>query len=216
MRWTEQVIAAHKHRLSERPPDRRGELIARWESSRSGEGSEPTVEKALELVADGNANEVELGFYVLTDLAITEPSLGIHVSRLTCHRSASVRRSLAFYLSRAFPPAFQSAVYGTLLRDKAASVRAQTIEAIGMRYFKDLLPELRASRSGERNGKVIEALDYWIPLLEVGYRVEPSLTPGMLQVTALTGHGIASKNVKTADPNDPQILRAVEELRSSP
>ena len=101
MRWTEQVIAAHKHRLSERPPDRRGEMIARWECSRSGEGAEPAVEKALELIADGNANEEELGFYVLIDLALTEPSLGIHVSRLTSHRSATVRRSLAFYLSPA-------------------------------------------------------------------------------------------------------------------
>jgi hypothetical protein len=216
MRWTEQVIAAHKHRLSERPPDRRGELIARWERSQSGGGSEPAVEKALELVAAGNANEVELGFYVLMDLALTDPSLRSHVSQLTSHRSATVRRSLAFYLSRALPPEFHSAVFRTLLQDKAASVRVRTITTIGMRYFKALLPELRALRSTERDGKVMEALDYWLPLLEVGYRVEPSLTPGMLDVTALTGRGTASKSVKTTDPKDPQILRAVEELRSSP
>ena len=37
-------------------------------------------------------------------------------------------------------------------------------------HFKQLLPELRALRAGERNSNVIETLDYWIPLLEVGYR----------------------------------------------
>jgi hypothetical protein len=133
MRWTERVIAAHKDHLSERPPDRRGELIARWERSRSDNGSEPAVEMALQLVADGNANERELAFYVLMDLALTEPVLRGHINQLTNHRSASARRELAFHLSRQF------------------------------------LPELRAMRTSERNSKVIRELDYWIPLLEVGY-----------------------------------------------
>jgi hypothetical protein len=123
MRWTEQVIAAHKHSLLKRRPDRRAELIARWERSRGG--PEPAVEKALELVADGNANEKELGFYVLMDLALDAPSLRVHVNQLAHHRFAGVRRGLAFYLCREFPLEFQSAVYGTLLRDKAASVRVQ-------------------------------------------------------------------------------------------
>jgi hypothetical protein len=171
---------------------------------------------ALQLVEDGNANEVELGFYVLMDLALTEPSLRCHVSHLANHRSAAVRRGLAFHLSRQFPPEFQRAVYGALLRDKAASVRVQTIRRIGMIYFKALLPELCALRAGERNGKVIQELDYWIPLLEVGYSVKPSRTPGMLEVTALTGNGIASTNVKTADPHDPRILRTVKELQNRP
>ena len=85
-----------------------------------------------------------------------------------------------------------------------------------MIYLTHLLPELIALRSTERNDKVIQCLDYWIPLLEIGYRVEPSPTPGMLQVTALTGNGIASRSVETTDPNDPQILCAVAELRSHP
>ena len=216
MRWTERIIAAHKRSLSERRPDRRGNLITRWERWREGGGSEPCIEKALELVADGNANEKELGFYVMEDLALNEPALRAHISQLAHHRLADVRRSLAFYLSREFPPKFQGAVYGTLLRDKAASVRVQTITKIGMIYFKALLPELRALRTHELNGKVIDELDYWIPLLEVGYRVQPSRTPGMLDVTALTGDGIASRSVATTDPNDPEILRAVEELRSHP
>ena len=123
MRWTERIIAAHKRSLSERRPDRRGNLITRWERWREGGGSEPCIEKALELVADGNANEKELGFYVMEDLALNEPALRAHISQLAHHRLADVRRSLAFYLSREFPPKFQGAVYGTLLRDKAASVR---------------------------------------------------------------------------------------------
>jgi hypothetical protein len=216
MRWTERIILAHKEGLSKRPPDRRGELITHWERSRSGDSPEPAVEKGLELVTDGNANEVELGFYALMDLALTEPSLRAHVSQLAHHRSAAVRSRLAFHLSRSFPPEFQTAVYGTLLRDKAASVRVQTITRIGMTYFTALLPELHALRATERNAKVIEALDYWAPLLETGYRVEPSQTPGMLLVTALTGNGIASQNVQTMDPNNPLILRAVEELRNRP
>jgi hypothetical protein len=216
MRWIERVIDAHKRHLSERPPDRRGELIARWERSRSGSGPEPVVEKALELVAVGNANEKELGFNVLMDLALTEPSLRTHVCQLTSHRSAAVRRGLAFYLSRELPAEFQTAVYGALLRDKAASVRVQAITRIGMIYFKDLLPELRGLRLSERNDKVIRELDYWIPLLEVGYRVKPARTPGMLEVTVLTGNGIASTLVKSTDPQDPRILHVVEKLRSHP
>jgi hypothetical protein len=216
MRWTEQVITAHKNRLSERPPDRRGALIAIWEHARSGTSLEPAVEAALELVSDGNANEVELGFYVLMDLALTDPSLRSYVSQLVSHRSAKVRSGLAFHLSRSFPPEFQSMVYGALLRDKAASVRTQTVRRIGMLYFKALLPELHALRATERNARVMEELDYWIPLLELGYCVKPALTAGMLEVTALTGRGVASRNVLATDPHDPQILRVVEELRNCP
>jgi hypothetical protein len=215
MSWTEQIIAAHKRSLSERRPDRREELIARWERFRGGDGPEPAIDKALELVADGNANERELGFYVLMDLGLSEPSLRTQVSQLVHHRSSTVRRELAFHLSRSFPPEFQCQVYGTLLQDKAASVRVKTITRIGMIYFKTLLPELRVLRTTERNNKVIESLDYWIPLLEVGYRVSSSPTPGMLEITVLTGNGLASENVKTTDRHDPQILKAVEELRSS-
>jgi hypothetical protein len=214
MRWTEQVILAHRDRLSQRPPDRREELIARWEQARSGAGPQPAIEKARELLTDGNNNETELGFHVLMDLALTEPSLRTHVSQLASHRSAAVRRKLAFYLSRALPPEFHTAVYGTLLRDKAGSVRVQTITRIGMLNFKCLLPELRSLRAVERNGKVIQELDYWIPLLEAGYRVEPSPTPGMLEVTVLTGNGIASMEVKATGPHDPRIRRAVKELRA--
>ena len=216
MRWTERIIIAHKDHLSKRPPDRRGELIERWERWRSGNSSEPAVETAFQLVANGNANERELAFYVLMDLALIEPSFRCHISQLAIHRSASVRRELAFHLSRQFPLDFKSEIYGALLRDKAASVRVKTIEAIGMREYKALLPELHSLRSSERNDKVIESLDYWIPLLEVGYRVDPSQTLGRLDVTALTGHGIASRSVETTDPNDPMILRVVAELRSRP
>ncbi|MBW3597129.1 MAG: hypothetical protein KY475_07620 [Planctomycetes bacterium] len=213
MRWTQQVIAAHKESLSRRRPDRRGELIARWERSRTG-SPEPAVNTALELAADGNANESELGYYVLMDLALDMPSLRAHVSQLAHHRSASVRRGLAFHLSRSFPAEFQNEVYATLLRDKAASVRVQTITRIGMICFKALLPELRTLRATERNSKVIQQLDYWIPLLEIGYRIVSSPTPGMLEVTALTGNGIASRCVETTDPHDPQILAAIEELKT--
>jgi len=216
MRWTERVIAAHKRDLSKRAPDRRGELIARWEHSRIGDSPEPAVEKALELVEDGNANERELGFYVLMDLALGEPSLCAHVSELARNRSARVRGGLAYHLSRSFPLEFQSTVYGTLLRDKAPSVRVQSITRIGMISFKALLPELHALRVTERNRKVIQALEYWIPLLEVGFRVDASPTPGMLEVTALTGNGIAFRSVEATDPRDPKILRAVQELRSRP
>jgi hypothetical protein len=216
MSWTERVIAAHKQHLSERPPDRRGELIARWEQWRSGNSSEAAVEQALELVADGKVNETELGFYVLMHLAITEPSLRTHVSRLTVHRSASVRSGLAFHLSRELPKEFQKEVYAALLRDKAASVRVRTIESIGLRDFKELLPELRALRLAEGNEKVIQRLDYWIPLLDMGYRVRPYSIPGMLDVTVLTGNGIVSTCVQGTDPNAPEVLRTIAELRSRP
>lgn len=216
MHWAERIIAVHKDSLSKGSPDRRGELIARWERSRSGNSPLPAIEMALQRVADGNVNERELAFYVLMDVALTEPSLRCHISQLTNHRSASVRRGLAFHLSRRFPVEFKCEIYGALLPDKAASVRVQTIHRIGMREFKAMLPELRTLRSSERNSKVIESLDYWIPLLEVGYRVEPSAIPGMLAVTALTGHGTASTNVKTTDPQDPLIRRVVAELRNRP
>lgn len=216
MHSTERIIAVHKDSLSKGSPDRRGELIARWEQSRSGNSPHPATELALRCVAGGNVNERELAFYVLMDVALVEPSLRYHISQLTAHRSASVRRELAFHLSRQFPAEFKSEIYGALLRDKATSVRVRTIRTIGMREFKAMLPELRTLRSSERNSKVIESLDYWIPLLEVGYRVDPSSTPGMLTVTALTGHGTASTNVKTTDPQDPLIRRVVAELRSRP
>lgn len=212
MRWTEEVIIGYKNTNSERLPDSCRDLVASWERSRRGEPADPTVERALELMADGSAAETELGFYVLMDLALNEPSLCSHVKRLTSHRSAAVRRGLVFHLSGDFPTEFQNEICRTLLRDKAASVRVQTISRIGMLYVKELLPDLCALQATERDQKVIESLKYWIPAMEIGYHVQRSPTPGMLLVTALTGNGTVSKNVQTEDPRDPCILRAVEEL----
>jgi hypothetical protein len=45
------------------------------------------------------------------------------LSELVKHKSATVRRNLAFYLSRELPPEFSKSVSAELLRDKAASVR---------------------------------------------------------------------------------------------
>jgi hypothetical protein len=215
MRWTEQVIAAHKNSLAQRPADRRPGLIALWEQYRTDGMSKTAVEMALELAVQGNANEVELGFYVLMDLALNHASLYCYISKLTKHKSATVRRNLAFYLSRELPPEFSSSVFAELLRDEAASVRIRAIETIGMRDWKTMLPDLHTVRSREHCDKVIQSLDYWIPLLEAGYRVDQSQEPGRFEVTALTGRGTASRTVEASGPDDPRIRAAVEELRKS-
>lgn len=213
MRWTEQIIAAHKNSLFRRPADRRPRLIALWEQFRSGGVAQPAVEMALDLAEKGNASEVELGFYVLMDLALNDVPLRSHVSQLAKHKSATVRRKLAFYMSRELPPEFSRSVFAELLEDKAASVRIRAIETIGMRDWRAMLPELRTLRSREENDKVIRVLSYWIPMLEVGYRVERSQEPGRFIVTALTGRGTASRIVEASSPDDPRIRAAVEELR---
>ena len=79
-----------------------------------------------------------------------------------------------------------------------------------------MLPDLRALRSREQGNKVIQSLDYWIPLLEAGYRIEPSHEPGCFEVTALTGRGTASRIVEASGPGDPRIRTAVEERRKFP
>jgi hypothetical protein len=138
------------------------------------------------------------------------------VSQLAKHKSATVRRNLAFYLSRELPPEVSKSVFAELLRDKAASVRIRAIETIGIRDCKAMLPELRILRSHEQIDKVIQQLSYWIPLLEAGYRVDQSQEPGRFKVTALTGRGTASRIVEASSPDDPRIRAAVEELRRSP
>jgi hypothetical protein len=216
MPWIEQVIAAHKNSLAQRPADRRSRLISLWEQYRTDGMSKPVVDMSLELAVYGNANEVELGFYVLLGLALNDASLHCHVSELAKHKSATVCRNLAFYLSRELPPEFSCSVFAELLRDKAASVRIRAIETIGMRDWKTMLPDLHALRARERTDKVIQSLDYWIPLLEAGYRVVRSQEPGRFEVTALTGRGTASRIVEASSPDDPRIRAAVEELRKSP
>jgi hypothetical protein len=216
MRWTEKVIAAHKNNLARRPADRRPTIIALWEQYRTDGISKPAVEMALELAVQGNANEVELGFYVLMDLALNDASLRRHVSELAKHESATVRRNLAFYLSRELPSEFRSSVFAELLRDNAASVRIRAIETIGLREERTMLPDLHALRSREQSDEVIQSLDYWTPLLETGYRVDRSQEPGRFEVTTLTGRGIASRIVEASSPNDRRIRAALEELRNFP
>lgn len=216
MRWTERVIAAHKNSLAQRPADRRPGLIALWEQFRTDGTSKPAIEMALELAVQGNANEIELGFYVLMDMALNDASLHCHISELIKHKSATVRRNLAFYLSRELPSEFRSSIFAELLRDKAASVRIKAIEAICMLDWKAMLPGLHTLRSREQSDKVIQSLDYWIPLLEASYRVDQSREPGRFEVTALTGRGIASRTVEASCPDDPRIHAAVEELRKRP
>lgn len=216
MHRTEQIIAEHKNSLSQRPADRRPTLIALWEQYRTDGLSKPVVEKSLELAAQGNANEVELGFHVLMDIALNDASLQCHLSDLATHKSATVRRNLAFYLSRDFPPEFNCSVFAELLRDKAASVRVRAIQTIGMRYWKTMLPDLHALRAHERSDKVIQSMEYWIPLLEAGYRVDRFEESDRFEVTALTGRGTASRIVEASSPDDPRIRAVIEELRNSP
>ncbi len=216
MRWTERVIAAHKNSLAKGPLDRRPRLIALWEQFRTDGISEPALEMALELAVQGNKNEVELGFYVLMDLALNDASVHHRVSELAKHKSATVRRKLAFYLSKELPPEIISSVFAELLRDKAAAVRISAIETVGMRGLKTMLPDLHALRAREQTQKVIQSIDNWIPLLEVGYRVEQSSEPGRYDVTAHTGNGTASRTVEAFGPDDPRIRAAVEELRRFP
>lgn len=187
-------------------------LIAHWEQYRTDGVSKPAVEMALEFVEKGNSNEIEFGFYVLMDLALNDASLQCHVSQLAKHESATVRRNLTFYLSRELPSGFTRSVYTELLRDKTASVRTRAIETISIRDYKTMLSDLQTLRSREKSDKVIQSLDYWIPLLESGYRVDPCREPGCFVVTALTGRGTASRIVEASGPADPRIRAAVDEL----
>ncbi len=90
------------------------------------------------------------------------------------------------------------------------------------RGFLELWRQFRRSSPAEpvikteQGPEVIEALDFWIPLLEAGYRVDPSPHPGRLLVTTLTGSGIASRTLETQDPCDPRIPKLVAELRNLP
>jgi hypothetical protein len=167
---------------------------------------------ALELAVQGNRNEVELGFYVLMDLALNDTILQCLVSELANHKSATVRRNLAYYFSREIPPEFSSSVFAKLLRDKTASVRIRAIETIRMRNWKRMLAELHTFCTCGKSDKVIQLLDYWAPLLEAGYRVERTRESGRFEVTVLTGHGTASRNVEASGPDDPRILAAIKDF----
>ncbi len=211
-----EAIEAHERDPSLAPGDKRATLLERWKQFHRGGPSEPVINMALQVVEDGRVNEVTLAFYVLMDLGIADASLLSHLRALARHRSSKVRHRLAYYLSRELPHQFRAEVYRQLLRDKAASVRARTIQSIGLRGFQPVLPDLRALRSTEGNAKVVQALDFWIPLLETGYRVDPSPHPGRLEITTLIRSGIASRTLETDDPSDPRIPQLVAELRSLP
>jgi hypothetical protein len=209
-------IEAHEQDLAQHPGDRRAGLIELWKQFRRGSPAGPVIKLSLEVIEDGTVNEVELGFSMLMGLGLTDASLLSHLRALANHRSSKVRHRLAFHLSRALPEDFCAEVYRELLQDKAATVRARTIQSIGLRGFKPVLADLRALRSAEQNPKVIQALDFWIPLLETGYRVDPSPHPGKLNITALIRSGIASRLLETDDPSDARIPQLVAELRSLP
>ncbi len=211
-----EAIEAHERDPSLAPGDKRAALLERWKQFHQGGPSEPAIALALQVVEDGTANEVALAFYILMDLGMADASLLSRLGALARHRSAKVRHRLAYYLSRELPRPFCAEVYRELLHDKAASVRTRTIQSIGLRGFQPVLPDLRALLSTEQNAKVLQALDFWIPLLETGYRVDPSPHPGMLEITTLTRSGIASRALETDDPSDPRIPRVVAELRSLP
>lgn len=191
-------------------------VIAHWEQYRRDGVSKPAVEMALEFVEQGNSNEIELGFYVLVDLAVNDASLQRHVSQLAKHTSAKVRRNLTFYLSRELPSEFSRSVYTELLRDETDSVQIRAIETISLRGCKTMLSDLHELRSHEQSAKKIQSLDYWIPLLENGYRVDPCRELGCFVVTALTGRGTASRIVEASGPSDPRIRTVVEEIPRFP
>ena len=149
-------------------------------------------------------------------LGLTDASLLSHLSALANHRSSKVRHRLAFHLSRGLPPEFCADVYRKLLRDKNRlgpcahhSIPRPAGLPIGLGGFA-------RPAFGRAHLKVIQALDFWIPLLETGYRVDPSPHPGRLLVTTLIGSGIASRTLETDDPCDPRIPDLVSELRSLP
>jgi hypothetical protein len=214
MNWIQQVIGAHERDLAKRPDKRREELIGKWRGYQTDGLAQPAIDLAIQLAEDGTANESELGFYILMDLGLSDASLLYPLRQLTMHRSSKVRRGLAFYLTREFPTQFCAEIYRELLNDKAASVRARAIECIGIHELKSLLPELQAMRSTEQNQNVVKSLDYWIPLIEIGYRVEFLPIPGQLVITALINGSTPSTTLETNDPCDPRISNIVAELRS--
>jgi hypothetical protein len=211
MSWSERVIAAHERSIS-KSRDRRALLLQSWRQFCEDRIPDSALDLACQLVS-GNANEVELGFHVLNALCLTDTTLQCHLIALTTHRSAKVRGSLAFYLTNEFSRELEDTIFRRLLHDKVASVRVQAIGAIGGRAANWLLSDLTALRSTETNHKVLRSLDFWIPLLRNGYRVEPSPDHTHLTVTVLTGRGTSSKILNSTDPNDPRIQRLVEELR---
>ena len=216
MSWIKKAIEAHEQDIAKCQVDRRGSLLELWRQERSLDSAKRVLDLATELIDGGNANEVELGFYVIFDLCLADAAMLSDLRDLGNHRSAKVRRALAFFLSRELPRDYCAELYGKLLRDKAASVRTRTIKSIGMHSFRELLPDLRALHKAEQNLKVLATLEYWIPLLDDGYRVEASSDPTRLTVTALTDRGIASRTVATSDPEDRRIRDAITELRNIP
>jgi hypothetical protein len=211
MSWSEQVIAAHERSIS-KSRDRRALLLQSWKQFCEDRIPDAAVDLACQLVS-GNANEVELGFHVLNALCHADASLQCHLVALTTHGSAKVRSDLAFYLANEFSQELEGTIFRRLLHDKAASVRVQAIESIGGRAYEWMLSDLIALRSTETNHKVLRSLDFWIPLLRDGYRVEPSPDQTELTVTVLTSRGTSSKILDSTDLNDPRIQRLVEELR---
>ncbi len=95
---------------------------------------------------------------------------------------------------------FCRSVIEELLDDKAVSVRIKAIEVGGMRDWKCMLPILREMRSRERDDKVIRSLEYWMPMLDVGYRIDRSDGPGRFEVTVRAVNGIVSRTVEASTP----------------
>lgn len=210
MSWSEQVIAAHQRALTEKDA-KRAALLASWNAFRRCGEADQTINQALKLVSEGGANEVELAFHVLLAIGFQEPELWLHLLNLCQHKSVKVRSSLAFYAGPQLPVEQQTALYGALLADKAASVRIKTVQQIGMHALNEWAPYLQRMRDSEKATKVIDALNFWIPLLTDGFRTE--VAAGGINITVSTRRGISSQFVTVEDPNDPRVLEVVREMK---
>jgi len=171
------------------------------------------IADCLDLAVSGSSNERELSFSVLIALLALDQQHACYLRKLGEHKSARVRSELAYHACRIVDTDLRTSLLNRLLQDRASTVRRRAARTVGLAGAQPCLATLRQSLTNETNAKTKEEMEYWVPLLEVGHRVDPSVHEGAYTATVKSDRGIVSTTVFTDSPDSDAIRHEVTKLK---
>jgi HEAT repeat protein len=150
---------------------------------------------------------------LLADLAIRWEIAAQVVAKMFASRQSHIRFAALCCLRADTPMKISNGLLRNGLIDKSSRVRWKAAQKIGDLERNELLPELEAAFSSEKNAKARREIELHLRLLRDGHIVKPS-TPSGFDVTVRIKGGILSGHVTREAMQEKGIDAIAAELRS--
>ncbi len=173
------------------------------------------IEPLVRAASSSHKLVYETGCNLLVVLARTHQEAQQCLLEMAQSKSATARFHAVAFLDHKLPEQLRIMVIEFALRDRSAKVRwmaVQQIERFGMSAF---LPRLLEMKETDQEESVQKSLDYHIPLLRDGYRIEPAKDGSGFYLTARYPDGSSGGPfISKQEFSDDYVRQVVARIRS--